>query len=151
MRMVPAPSPWSALRMDQNGVQYIWTQKDPILAVSLSVCDPNLFHTCTAWNPVSQNSSQPVHLWQFFTGKWLHSHLSGDSRNSLSTHWGLKISFRCDIDGIEKKEIKPKGLLLWGLTDWLDMETLGHCGTLRAQQGRKRGFRGKEPNWAFFE
>lgn len=61
----------------KDGVQYSWTQKDtdfneshrdPILTVSQSICDPDLPYTCTARNPVSQNSSQPVHVWQFCTG-----------------------------------------------------------------------------------
>ncbi|XP_052593593.1 T-lymphocyte surface antigen Ly-9 [Peromyscus californicus insignis] len=62
---------------EKDGIQYSWTQKDtdfnkshrdPILTVSQSICDPDLPYTCTAWNPVSQNSSQPVHVWQFCTG-----------------------------------------------------------------------------------
>ncbi|XP_076404093.1 T-lymphocyte surface antigen Ly-9 isoform X5 [Peromyscus maniculatus bairdii] len=61
----------------KDGVQYSWTQKDtdfneshrdPILTVSQSICDPGLPYTCTARNPVSQNSSQPVRVWQFCTG-----------------------------------------------------------------------------------
>lgn len=96
----------------KDGVQYSWIQKDThnktsheshILRVSPSACDPDLPYTCTARNPVSQNSSQPVRVRQFCTGKWLHSDLLGDSRN---IPWGLKLRFRWDIDGREKKENK---------------------------------------------
>ncbi|XP_032771447.1 T-lymphocyte surface antigen Ly-9 isoform X2 [Rattus rattus] len=61
----------------KDGVQYSWIQKDThnktaherhILRVSLSPCDPDLPYTCTARNPVSQNSSQPVRVRQFCTG-----------------------------------------------------------------------------------
>lgn len=78
----------------KDGVQYSWTQKDThfntsdgshILRVSQSACDPDLPYTCTARNPVSQKSSQPVRIWQFCTGKRFHSDLSGNTRNILST------------------------------------------------------------------
>lgn len=61
----------------KDGVQYSWIQKDThnktsheshILRVSPSACDPDLPYTCTARNPVSQNSSQPVRVRQFCTG-----------------------------------------------------------------------------------
>ena len=62
----------------KDSVQYSWTREDTHLntydgshnlRVSQSVCDPDLPYTCKAWNPVSQNSSQPVRIWQFCTGK----------------------------------------------------------------------------------
>lgn len=61
----------------KDSVQYSWTREDThlntydgshTLRVSQSVCDPDLPYTCKAWNPVSQNSSQPVRIWQFCTG-----------------------------------------------------------------------------------
>ncbi|XP_051003842.1 T-lymphocyte surface antigen Ly-9-like [Acomys russatus] len=61
----------------EDDVHYSWAQMDThsneshgshILNVSLSACDPDLPYTCTARNPVSQSSSQPVRVWPFCTG-----------------------------------------------------------------------------------
>ncbi|XP_021054480.1 T-lymphocyte surface antigen Ly-9 isoform X2 [Mus pahari] len=70
----------------KDSVQYNWTRKDthfntsdgsPILRVSQSVCDTDLPYTCTVWNPVSQNSSQPVRVWQFCTGTFRRKTAAG--------------------------------------------------------------------------
>ncbi|ELV10574.1 T-lymphocyte surface antigen Ly-9 [Tupaia chinensis] len=55
-------------------IHYNWTSRNfhasesyegSILTISRTPCDPDLPYTCTAWNPVSQSSSQPIRAWKF--------------------------------------------------------------------------------------
>ncbi|XP_052056045.1 LOW QUALITY PROTEIN: T-lymphocyte surface antigen Ly-9 [Apodemus sylvaticus] len=72
----------------KDGVQFSWTQKGThvntsdgshILRVSQSACDLDLPYTCTARNPVSQNRSQPVRVWQFCAGAFRRTAASGET------------------------------------------------------------------------